>query len=519
MLDKLFGYRVHAFIHQLCFIALCVGLPLNKVVLSLATMLCILNLVLEAHFAKYLKNLRENKIVALTLLFFGFHFLGLIYTSNFDYALHDIRIKLPLFALPFVYGARPLKAKEVKIGLHLFLLSLLVTTSINYYNYHDKIEEGIILDIREMSIFGSHIRYALLVVFGAAITLFYTVKRMKYYILYALLFAWFSYYALYSQVLSGVVAYACLMGGLFFYAISKLKLKSLKWTLWILFLGAATTVTVGIVQFLIPESDNYIYGDLEYKSAQGTVYYHDTTSTFFENGYPLMVYLAEDEMRKKWNERSDLAYDSLDRKNQHVKYTLWRYLTSKNLRKDAQGVAQLTEEDVRFIEQGIPSIEFQNGGVTNRLNGLKTQLQTYAANGNPNGHSLLQRFEHWSAAWYIIKNNPYFGVGTGDVQDEFDKAYDDLDSKLDKYHRNRAHNQFLTVWITFGIPGLILFLSIWFLFLKRAVSNKHILALAFGLIALASFLPEDTIETQQGVTFIALFLAVFSSQFYQKSEA
>lgn len=519
MLDKLFGYRVHTFIHQLCFITLCIGLPLNKVVLSLATMLCIVNLVLEAHFANYLKNLRENKIVALVLLFFGFHFLGLIYTSNFDYAFHDLRVKLPLFVLPFVFGARPLQQKTVSKGLLFFLLSVLTTSVINYYNYQSNIGDGIILDIREMSLFGSHIRYALLVVFAAGIALIYTVQRKAYYIVYALLFAWFSYYTIYSQVLSGLVAYACLMGALFIYAISKLKLKALKWSLWVFFFGALLTLGIAVVQFLAPESENYVYGELELKSAEGSDYYHDTNSTFFENGYPMMVYIAEDELRKAWNSRSDLAYDSLDRKNQNVKFTLWRYLTSKNLRKDAEGVRALSDEEILFIEQGIPSVETLNGGVKNRLNGLKTQFQTYAVNGNPNGHSLLQRFEHWSAAWYIIKNNPYFGVGTGDVQDAFNHAYEELNSELDEYHRNRAHNQFLTAWITFGIPGVVLFLAIWLVFLKGALGKRNILALVFGVIALASFLPEDTIETQNGVTFIALFLTVFSAQFYQKSEA
>lgn len=519
MLDKLFGYRVHNLLHQLCFFALCVGLPLNKVVLSLATMLCILNLALEAHFATYLKNLKENKVLLLVLLFFSFHFLGLLYTSNFDYAFKDLRIKLPLAVLPLVYGARPLQRKDVNLGLIFFLISLFVTTVINFINYYTNIAEGIILDIREMSLFGSHIRFALLVVFGAGITLVYTVQRKPYYLLAAFLFAWLSYYTLYSEVLSGVVAYAVLMGGLFLFGLNQLKIKWIKWSLGGLFWVVAIGITTALVSFLLPDNEGYVYGELEEYSLEGNRYYHDTSATFFENGEPLMVYIVEDEMRREWNARSTIYYDSLDRKSQNVKYTLWRYLTSKKLRKDAEGVQALTDEDVRYIEQGIATVKAQEGGLQNRLNGLKTQVHTYAVNGNPNGHSLLQRFEHWSAAWYIIKNNPYFGVGTGDVQDEFNKAYDDLDSELDPYHRNRAHNQFLTAWITFGIPGLLVFIAIWIVFLRKAFKKNDLLAISFALIALASFLPEDTIETQQGVTFIALFIAVFSSRLYQKSEA
>lgn len=519
MLDKLFGYRVHATIHHICFIALCIGLPLNKVVMSLATMLCGLNILLEGKFKTYFQQIKGNKIVLLLLSLFLLHLLGLLYTSNYEYALHDLRVKLPLLVIPFVFGAKPIERNILNSGLKTFLFVLTITSIINYLNYSFKSAEGIILDIREMSLFASHIRYALLIVFGVGISLIFTVQRKKYFLIYALLFAWFSWYALYSQVLSGVIAYAFLVGGLFIHALLHLKIKWMKWTLICVFGLTTFGIAYYLVDYLSPEVENYIYGELETHSKKGNKYYHDTTSTQFENGNPLMIYLAEDEMRKAWNTRSAIPYDSLDRKQQNVKYTLWRYLTSLNHRKDAEGVMNLSDHDVSLIEQGIPTSTYESGGLHQRLDGMKVQLGTYLANGNPNGHSLLQRFEHWSAAKYIIVNNPVIGVGTGDVQDEFNKAYIALDSQLEIHHRNRAHNQFLTFWISFGVIGIALFICLWIVYFKLALQREMLIPLAFGLVAFASFLPEDTIETQHGVTFIALFTTVFSSLFYQKAKS
>jgi len=40
--------------------------------------------------------------------------------------------------------------------------------------------------------------------------------------------------------------------------------------------------------------------------------------------------------------------------------------------------------------------------------------------------------------------------------------------------------------------------------------NKNLIGICFTLISMGSFLSEDTIETQQGVTYIALFLGIIS---------
>ena len=41
---------------------------------------------------------------------------------------------------------------------------------------------------------------------------------------------------------------------------------------------------------------------------------------------------------------------------------------------------------------------------------------------DPNGHSLLQRFEAWKVGFSIFKEVPFTGVGTGDLKNAFNPS-------------------------------------------------------------------------------------------------
>jgi O-antigen ligase len=100
-----------------------------------------------------------------------------------------------------------------------------------------------------------------------------------------------------------------------------------------------------------------------------------------------------------------------------------------------------------------------------------------------------------------------FGVGTGDLKQAYQQAYDEMETKLLEKNRRRAHNQYLTFFISFGLIGFVL--SVIALF-GPAVYCRHklnMLLLGFLFIMFASMLNEDTLENQAGVT---LFIAFYS---------
>jgi hypothetical protein len=55
---------------------------------------------------------------------------------------------------------------------------------------------------------------------------------------------------------------------------------------------------------------------------------------FRENGHYIYYFIAEDEVRAAWSKRSDLDFYGSDLNKNELRITLYRYLSSKGLRKD-----------------------------------------------------------------------------------------------------------------------------------------------------------------------------------------
>jgi O-antigen ligase len=136
------------------------------------------------------------------------------------------------------------------------------------------------------------------------------------------------------------------------------------------------------------------------------------------------------------------------------------------------------------------------------------EFDRFIKGDSPNGHSVTQRFEFWKAAWGIASSHFIIGVGTGDMPASYQQQYDLMKSSLDSKHRLRAHNQYLAILVAFGIPGLLYFLYAIFYPLITLKRNIGFLFAAFFLICFMSMFSEDTLETQAGATFFALFFAL-----------
>jgi hypothetical protein len=182
------------------------------------------------------------------------------------------------------------------------------------------------------------------------------------------------------------------------------------------------------------------------------------------------------------------------------------------LRKDADGVRSLSNDDVRAIESGFPTYsEAREKGLEKRLNRIFFEWANFRAGGDPDGHSVMQRWEFWKTAVWIIKNNVWLGVGTGDVNASFQEAYKANNSPLDSTYRLRAHNQYLTMWVTYGVFGFIAFMVIVFWPVIKGRKRDSLTIMIVLLVAL-SFLTEDTLESQAGVMFMAFFYMLFTSK-------
>jgi hypothetical protein len=503
MLNRFFGENTHTHLHILGLSGLAFGLPFNKVVMSISMMFLVLNLLLEADFRKYFSNIRNNRAFLILLLFFSLHFIGLLWSSNMDYGFHDLRVKLPLLIVPLVLVAKPVvNPNRLSIVLAALITSLLFTSLYNFFAYKGLIGAHIYDDIRGMSLFSSHVRYSLLIVMGVAILLFNSNWKSNSLILTRIaLIAWFVFYTYYSQVLSGML---CLSGVLF----TGLIYLIWRYNRW-LALGSFSVVTitsliVAVWIFKPITFNSEDYNDLPYRTAEGNIYYHKPVTVTPETKKPIEIYICDVELEREWEKVSQLPYDARDVKGQPIRATLIRYMSSLDLKKDAEGFKSLKSEDIRKIENGHAS-KYTTGLIA-RVYGLQYQLNN---TDNPNGHSFLQRIEYWKTGLIIAKNNLLIGVGTGDVQDIFDSTYDELDSPLNEENRRRSHNMYLTVLLTFGIGGLFVFLWMHSEYLIQNLKKERLIAVSFIVIILLSYCVEDTLETQTGVTFFALFYGLF----------
>ncbi len=503
MLNRLFGQETHNYLHLIGLSGLAFGLPLNKVVMSISMMFLLLNLLLEANFKTYWHRIKNSRLFILIAAFFLLHVIGLAWSENISYGLHDLRVKLPLIVVPLVLIAKPVKIERHKIILGSFLLSLLITSVFNYLSYQQLLGEYQYDDIRGMSLFASHIRYGLLIAMGAAVSIsFLRTRSLR--IIGLILLIWFVYYTFVSQVLSGMLALTGVMVVYLLFVLWNIR----KWLMW----GALSLGTILVFALLIdlltpidPSSINL--NELDKYTAEGNPYRHESGGVSPETGKPIGIYICEEELRREWNKVSAIPYDGIDVKGHPIRWTLIRYLSSMDVRKDSKGFQQLSEKDIKCIEHGCASK--YSSGLMARYYGIKYQLNN---NSDPNNHSLLMRIEYWKSAIQIAQNNFILGVGTGDVQDSFDQNYENQNSILKPENRCRAHNYYLTVLLTFGVVGLFLFFWIHSEFMLLNLSKKNMLAIAFMTIILLSYLIEDTLETQTGVTFFGLFIGMFGSK-------
>ena len=512
MLNRFFGNNAHTYLHLLGISGIAFALPWSKVMMSISVMFIVLNLILEANYRTYWENFKSNRIFWLIAITYALNVIGILWSSNTHEALHTIKQQLPFIAIPTVLVAKPITLKKhLDTVFMTFLAAMLITSMYNFLSYQHIIGDHFYNNIRGMSLTSSHIRYGLLVAMAGAITLVCSEENRKRIIPCMVLLAWFAFYTFYSQVISGVISFGAVICVYAFYRVW-FKQKKLAVALGIGILIVAILPLVWLFKPLTVDPSDY--SSLPKITAQGNPYEHNFKYVDSETKEPVLIYLCEQELEEEWNKRSGIPYTDKTVEGNSMSHTLIRYLSSKHLPRDAEGVRKLTKKDVENIELGRSSIHYS--GLMPRMHALRFELN-FAE--NPNGHSLLQRFEYWKAGFSLATSNWLFGVGSGDVQDSFNQHYEISNSPLTEKNRRRAHNQFLTYWISFGIIGLALFLVMLFLFIRYNFQQKSILGLLFIAIAIASFLMEDTLETQTGVTFFALFLGLFLAPERNKATA
>jgi O-antigen ligase len=145
-----------------------------------------------------------------------------------------------------------------------------------------------------------------------------------------------------------------------------------------------------------------------------------------------------------------------------------------------------------------------NSKIKERFTNLKVALLDKEIKNNDTESTMI-RVLIWKEAIQIIKENPVFGVGTGDSKDSLMEKYKVDNIPFAYKNRFNAHNQYIEWYITLGIMGFIILGGSLLFTLIYALRQGNKLLTFFILLMSVSFLTESTLETQAGIVFFAFF--------------
>ncbi|MCK5536863.1 MAG: O-antigen ligase family protein [Bacteroidales bacterium] len=484
-------------VYYYAILVLLLGLVLSPFVNGVMHLFLLLLLIIV--LPKTFVQLFTDKKLQILALFYLIHLLGLLYTSDFDFGLKEIRVKSSFVLFPFVFSVfGGFTKKQWRFLLWFFSLFVVIATVFGYFEYWQRPEQ----DSRNYSVIISHIRFSLIIValiFFQAIELIKSHYNVFTWIRVVLIVYLFSY-LLFISSLSALVAFVITFSYFIFH---NLKFKYT----WVLI---AVIYIIPLVYFAYVLSDFIPKKSFEQVCLESGIsgdenYYLKVRAK--ENGFFVGIDINEKKIISSWNAQHQLKINE-STEGESLKYTLYRYLTSMNLTKDSVGLAQLSVQDVENIKNGVANyISVEKSAIYNRIYNLIWEFDRLLNKENVSGHSLTQRFVFWQTAINIIKDNFWLGVGTGDLPMVYQAQYLKDKTMLEHQFRLRTHNQFLSFFVGFGLIGAIVVLfSLYFPFFKYGRKKQHLIILV--IIMSISMLTEDTFESQAGASFFALFYSL-----------
>ena len=474
---------------------------------NLVWVLLAANWVLEGRWREKWQMARESRLLQAIVALYLMYVVGLLWTSNIAHGLATLQVKLPLLVVPLVVlTSKPITGRARHFVLIFYACTVFVVSviaAVRLFTIPD-------LPYRDAVPYISHIRFALnccLVIFlltlGRQDNL---LKRDDLDVLVklgrGLLVLWLLVFLALIHSYTGYVILAVVSLVLL---VVYYRRRWLLVTIWLLLIAAAAFFIgreAKAYYRLIPQASQ----PLPTLTAGGRAYEHYCDG-IIENGNYINNYLCPDEMRAEWQRRSTVSYDSVGDEGYSLQPTLVRYLNALGLTKDSVGVCSLTDAQVADIEHGVANPVYVSGNPLRKMVYVMLfEREYYVHTHAVQGFTMLQRLELWHATLGVIAEHPWFGVGTGDVDDALHARLAAMDSSLADSGKS-THNQYLAILAAFGIIGCAILL---YLFL-RALSTLHspmsAIMLAWLLTVLISFLTEDTLDTLAGILFCTFFMA------------
>ena len=166
---------------------------------------------------------------------------------------------------------------------------------------------------------------------------------------------------------------------------------------------------------------------------------------------------------------------------------------------------------IRFITLSLTLSMIAFYGIT-RMDDLKTRMITDLkddlSESGLNVNLVEPRIRRWQSAWELIKQSPVYGHGSGSEVALLKEVYY-RDRLYHSYlHELNAHNQYLSMLLKTGIPGLLILLYLFYAGFRYSFRSRDILLGSFLSIICAVSFSENVMDANKGIFFFACFFSL-----------
>ena len=333
--------------------------------------------------------------------------------------------------------------------------------------------------------------------------------------------AWLIFFHFHLRTLSGVASFVgaliCLTA-VFITRSQRLLPKVLLPALFIIVTSIAAGPMVTIWRQTHAETP-VVFNSLDSRTGRGNPYLHDTLNIIRENGNPVYLYIADGELREAWNERSRLDYDGENLAGLELRATLFRYMSSLGLRKDADGFMKLGDKDIAAVERGVTNhLNLNRPGFYVRVYEEMMSLYLYYESSRQltEWGSLTKRIDLWRASWEAFRERPLLGWGTGSILPAVEHGLQKNGSTLSGLNM-KPHSQYLYIMVTLGVTGLIITVLLYAFFVVKRQTHRSLMFILFLAVFLVNFLGNNSLESQPGQDLFVFFSMIYG-YFYPHAE-
>jgi O-antigen ligase len=125
-----------------------------------------------------------------------------------------------------------------------------------------------------------------------------------------------------------------------------------------------------------------------------------------------------------------------------------------------------------------------------------------------NNYSISRRFFSNKVAYAVFLEHPFIGAGEGNIKSAIEKKYSETYGFILTENILMPHNQYLRILASTGVIGFLVFMYCFYSPLFNNKNYRHLPLLIVYLILSFSFISEDTLDIQLGLTFSLFFIMI-----------